>query len=210
MSKTNPILQFGNIPVTTATLETCFSRLEAPHKKVQALVKEGDLIRLKRDLYVVHPKTSGKSLCIPLCANHIYGPSYVSLRWALRWYGLIPERVFRMTSITTKHAREFETPLGVFDYHKVSPQYFQIGITIKQEEGVSYLIASPEKALCDMILFDRFLPHQSVKRLVQYLEEDIRFDMDELKQFDANIIESCAEYGEKKSVFKNLIKIIKQ
>lgn len=208
--KANLLLQFGNIPVTTATLESSFSTLGAPHKKIQALEKEGELIRLKRGLYVVNAETSGKSLCMPLCANHLYGPSYVSLKWALRWYGLIPERVFRMTSITTKHARKFETTLGVFDYHKVSPQYFQIGITMKQEEDASYLMASPEKALCDMILFDRFVPNQSVKRLVQYLEEDIRFDMDELVKFDASIVEMCAKNGGKKMIFNNLIKIIKQ
>lgn len=210
MKKSNPLLQFGNVPTTAAVLESCFSNLEAPQKKIQALEKDGDLIRLKRGLYVVSEETSGKSLCMPLCANHLYGPSYVSLRWALRWYGLIPERVFRMTSITTKHARKFETSLGVFDYHKVSMPYFQIGIMMRQEEGASFLIASPEKALCDMIMFDSHVPNQSVMRLEQYLEEDIRFDMDELSHFDESIVKECANVGNKKRILNNLIKIIKQ
>ena len=208
MAKTNPLLQFGNIPVSTAILETCFSALIAPQKKIHALENTGDLIRLKRDLYVVDSELSGKPICIPLCANHLYGPSYVSSKWALQWYGLIPEQVFRVVSMTTKHARCFETPLGIFDYHKTSPNYHSIGIRIEQEGEVSFLMASPEKALCDMILLDKFVPNQSVKRLMQYLEEDIRFDMDELLKFDASIIESCAKTGEKKLVFNNLIKII--
>lgn len=210
MAKTNPLLQFGNVPVSAAMLESCFPELDAPNKKVQALEKNGDIIRLKRDLYVVSQEISGKEICIPLCANHLYGPSYVSLRWALRWYGLIPERVFRMTSMTTRHARLFETPLGVFDYHRVPGNYLGIGIKMQQENDTTFLIATPEKALCDMILLDKHVPNQSVKRLVQYLEEDIRFDMDALADFDVKIIEECAEYGGKKMIFNNLIKILKQ
>lgn len=209
MVKANPLLQFGNIPVSTAVLETCFSALTSPQKKIHALENAGELIRLKRDLYVVHPELSGKPISIPLCANHLYGPSYVSSKWALQWYGLIPEQVFRVVSMTTKHARCFETPLGIFDYHKTSPDYHSVGIKLIQEGEVSFLMASQEKALCDMILLDKFVPNQSVKRLVQYLEEDIRFDMDELAKFDKSIIKSCAETGEKKLIFNNLIKIIK-
>ena len=210
MAKANPLLQFGNIPVSTATLETCFSALTSPQKKIHALENAGELIRLKRDLYVVNPEVSGKPISIPLCANHLYGPSYVSSKWALQWYGLIPEQVFRVVSMTTKHARCFETPLGIFDYHKTALDYHSVGIKVVQEGEVSFLMASQEKALCDMILLDRFVPSQSVKHLEQYLEEDIRFDMDELAKFDISIIKSCAETGEKKLIFNNLIKIIKQ
>ena len=210
MAKANPLLQFGNIPVSTATLETCFSALTSPQKKIQALENAGDLIRLKRDLYVVDSELSGKPINIPLCANHLYGPSYVSSKWALQWYGLIPEQVFRVVSMTTKHTRCFETPLGIFDYRKTAPEYHSVGVRIIQEGEVSFLMASQEKALCDMILLDKYVPNQSVKRLVQYLEEDVRFDMDELAKFDVSIIESCVETGGKKLIFNNLIKIIKQ
>ncbi|MBQ9398373.1 MAG: hypothetical protein IJU08_07755 [Bacteroidales bacterium] len=45
---------------------------------------------------------------------NLYGPSYVSLHWALRWYGLIPERVETVTSVTTRHTREFENSLDIW------------------------------------------------------------------------------------------------
>ena len=206
--KKNPLLQYGNVPVSGKMIESCYPQLEVPSKKVQSLEKEGDLIRLKRGLYVVNPEISGKPINAPLCANHIYGPSYVSLRWALRWYGLIPEQVHRMTSVTIKRSRSFETPIGFFDYYQVKPSYFSIGLRIVQEDGVSFIMATPEKALCDFVLFDSYLPNRSVKGLKQFLEEDIRLDMDELMNFDVKIIESCAEQGGKKSILKNLIKII--
>ncbi|MBR5651829.1 MAG: hypothetical protein IKW93_06410 [Bacteroidales bacterium] len=206
--KKNPLLQYGNVPVSGKMIESCYPQLEVPSKKVQSLEKEGDLIRLKRGLYVVSLEISGKPINAPLCANHIYGPSYVSLRWALRWYGLIPEQVHRMTSVTIKRSRSFETPIGFFDYYQVKPSYFSIGLRIVQEDGVSFIMATPEKALCDFVLFDSYLPNRSVKGLKQFLEEDIRLDMDELMNFDVKIIESCAEQGGKKSILKNLIKII--
>ena len=205
----NPLLQYRNIPVTSNMVAACYGSLREPQKKVQALVKTGELIRLRRGLYVVNPDLSGIGINAQLCANHIYGPSYVSLHWALRWYGLIPEKVFRMTSMTLRPSKTFETPLGVFDYYMVDREYFPIGVRTVQDDGVSYLIASPEKALCDLILYDRYLPARSVKGLKRYLEEDIRFDMDELMQFDVRIIEECAAIGNKKQIMNDLIKIIK-
>lgn len=205
----NPLLQYRNIPVTSNMVAACYGSLREPQKKVQALVKTGELIRLRRGLYVVNPDLSGIGINAQLCANHIYGPSYVSLHWALRWYGLIPEKVFRMTSMTLRPSKTFETPLGVFDYYMVDREYFPIGVRSVQDNGVSYLIASPEKALCDLILYDRYLPARSVKGLKRYLEEDIRFDMDELMQFDVRIIEECAAIGNKKQIMNDLIKIIK-
>ena len=168
------------------------------------------MIRLKRGLYVVSSEVSGKPVNACLCANHIYGPSYVSQQWALRWYGLIPEQVYTMTSVTTKHTRMFENAIGRFTYEQVKPEYFAIGVNNIEEHGVSFLIASREKALCDFILHDSYVPCQSVKSLWKYLEEDIRFDMDELMTFDVSIIEACAKVGRKENILNNLIKILKR
>ena len=207
--KKNPLLQLGNVPVQAGTLMSCFNDLAAPEKKILALEKDGQLIRLKRGLYVVSHEVSGKFINPALCANHIYGPSYVSEHWALRWYGLIPERVYTMTSVTTKQTRTFENSLGRFTYDQVRPGYFSIGLRSIEEDGVTFLMASREKALCDFILWDRYVPSQSVKTLWQYLEEDIRFDVDELSSFNVSIIEACAKMGRKEAILNNLIKIIK-
>ena len=69
-------------------------------------------------------------------------------------------------------------------------------------------MAGPEKALCDTILQDSFVPHQSVKALAAYLEEDLRLDMEMLQEFDVRIIRECLETGRKVQIFTNLIKII--
>ena len=208
--KINPLVKLGNVPVQTGTIAACFDYLSSTSEKIRALEKDGQLIRLKRGLYVVSSEVSGKPINACLCANHIYGPSYVSQQWALRWYGLIPERVYTMTSVTTKRTRVFENSLGRFTYEQVKPEYFAIGINNVEEDGVTFLMASREKALCDLILHDTYLPQQSVKGLWQYLEEDIRFDVDELATFDVSIIEACAKLGRKENILNNLIKILKR
>ena len=189
---------------------SCFPDLAAPEKKIHALEKNGELIRLKRGLYVVNELVSGKPIDSCLCANHLYGPSYVSLQWALRFYGLIPERVFMMTSVTTKRTRSFDTPIGSFSYMQVPKIYFPIGVRMEESNGCCSLMATPEKALCDTILSDNYVPDQSIVRLEEYLEEDIRFDTDALKDFNTSIIEECVKTGRKATILKNLIKIIRQ
>lgn len=93
---------------------------------------------------------------------------------------------------------------------QVPPSYFPFGVESMEEDGVCFLMASREKALCDTILYDKFVPHQSIRSLVTYLEEDMRLDMDVLHELDTNIIESCAQAARKAQIFYNLIKIIKQ
>ena len=210
MFKKNSLLQFAGVPVSGADIKSCFPGLASPEKKVQALEKSGELIRLKRNLFIINEELTGRETDVRLCANHIFGPSYVSFQWALRHYGLIPEQVFLMTSATTKRSRLFETPIGNFRYIQVPGSYFPVGVESREDNGISFLMASPEKALCDTILLDNFVPDQSIKSLAVYLEEDLRLDMDILGELDVNIIGQCSLSGRKAQTFRNLIKLIKR
>jgi predicted transcriptional regulator of viral defense system len=70
--------------------------------KIANLEQTGKIIRLKRGMYVVSPKVTRQLLSVELIANHIYGPSYVSMESALRYYGLIPEQVYVPGSYSRK------------------------------------------------------------------------------------------------------------
>ena len=134
----------------------------------------------------------------------------MSLHYALRYYGLIPEMVTITTSVTTRHTREFETPEGIYTYRQVNTKYFPIGITMEQADGVSYLIATPEKALCDMIMREKYIQGQSLAALAVFLEEDMRIDIDDLKGMNCDIIRQCREAGHKQQILTNLIKLIER
>ncbi len=194
--------------MTSATLKSAFPDLSSSEKKILSMDKHGELIRLKRNLYIVNPDLFDRATDPRLCANHIYGPSYVSLQWALRYYGMIPEQVFVVTSVTTKRSRTFQTPIGTFNYMQVPSLYFPIGVESVGSDGICFLMASREKALCDTILYDDYVPRRSIKALLEYLEDDIRLDMDQLRDLNIDVIEECAKVGRKAQIFSNLIKII--
>ena len=200
----------GNVPISMEVLQSLYKDYRSPNMHIAMLEKKGLLIRLKRGLYAVSPEISDKELSVGLIANHLYGPSYVSLHWALRFYGLIPERIDTVTSITTRHTREFENTLGRFTFRGVSQEYFPIGIKIQEDAGLHYLLARPEKALCDMLLQEKHVPDQSVSRLAVFFEEDMRIDLDDLRQMDASIIRQCMEAGNKKQVLANVLKLIER
>lgn len=205
----HPLIQFGNVPVDFAAVASLFPEIKCKHNKVSALEKKGDLIRLKQGLYVANPDVSQQTLSLFLIGNNLYGPSYISLQSALRYYGLIPERVFTICSMTTKPTHIFRNSLAWFEYVHTDAKVFPIGL--REEtigDGMTVLMASPEKALCDLIANISHLNLRYRKEILVWLEEDIRFDMDELFHFDTGILREYARMGKKKTMINQLIKII--
>ena len=205
----NELGVFKNIPVQTSAIASLYPNITSANRKVANLEKEGRIIRLKRGMYVVNPNESGKLLSLGLIGNLLYGPSYVSMLTALREYGLIPERVEVIESMTTHLTVSFENPVGTFEYHHCAKDYYSIGITQREEEEVTYLIATPEKALCDLINYSKGVNLRFIKDVAIYLEEDIRMDMDSLSDMDISIFESCAPYSRKTQNIYTLIKYLK-
>ena len=205
----SPLINIGNVPFDLNVLASTFPETKHITEKARRLEADGKIIRLKKGLYVASPEETGKVLNRNLIANHIYGPSYVSLQTALRHYGLIPERVHLIQSLTTKHSRSFETPVGSYDYESCCKEYFPIGVRPEKENDITYLIATPEKALCDLINYSKGVNLRFMKDVAIYLEEDIRFDMDALSGFDISILENCAAFSRKTQNINTLIKYIK-
>ena len=200
--------QAGNIPFTTSVLASFYPKTRQINDKARRLEQEGRIIRLKRGLFV--RSADDGAVIIPfLIANHLYGPSYVSMHTALRHYGLIPERVYLTQSMTIKHSRSFDTPIGRFSYYSCPTNYFPIGIQQESQEGVTYLVATPEKALCDLIIKSPGMNATTVNSLRSWLADDLRFDMEAFNQFNINIIERCAlQAPAKNNVLSILIKLI--
>lgn len=110
--------------------------------------KSGLFLKLRNGFYML--KDSSPSLY--LIANKLYQPSYISLEKALSYYGIIPETVYTITSITTKSTREFVTPRATFSYQRIKKSAFS-GYSPKKIEGITVFIADPEKALADYLYF---------------------------------------------------------
>ena len=200
----------GNIPVSTSVISSLFSDIKAGNQKVRNLELGGKIIRLKRGLYVVDPSVSRVALSTELIANHIYAPSYVSMSSALRYYGLIPETVYTVQSMAIKHARSFDTPIGRFDYLFMNRDAFHIGVTSIKKLNYAFLIATPEKALCDLIANSPQVNLRYVRDVEMYLEEDIRMGIENLRNMDISVFKSYVNVGKKAKSIQTLINYLER
>lgn len=143
----------------------------SPAKKIERMVKNGELTRVVRGLYETDSHTPGY-----LLSASIYGPSYLSFEYALAHHGLIPEAVHQFTSACfgKKRVKQFETPFGVFSYRDVPEVAFPYGVLPMVENGYSYRMATPEKALCDELY--KLSPCANLAELEQLLFENLRID----------------------------------
>lgn len=202
--------EIGIIPITTSIIESLYPELKSADKKVVWLEKNGFILRLKRGFYVINPEYSGKSLSNELIANHLYAPSYISMSTALRYYGLIPESVYVYQSMTVKHSRSFQTPVGNYDYKYISRKTFSIGVKSMLMGEYAFLIASPEKALCDLIANSSKVNLRYLKDVGNYLENDIRMDMDEFYKFNQAILEEYIKVGKKADSIATILKFLRR
>lgn len=171
-----------------------------PRDKISSLLSDGSIIRVKKGLYVFGERYRRRPWSREILANLIYGPSYVSLQYALGYYGLIPEQVQVVTSVTTSKSHTFDTPIGTFTYRSLSLHKYSVGfdqLTISPEQH--FLIASPVKALADIVWTDtRFKPRKP-NDFASYLHEDLRIDPQELEQIDPGLLQEITnQYGSRK------------
>jgi hypothetical protein len=182
-----------------------------PRSKINKWLADGSLIRIKKGLYVFGPEYAREPYCSETLANLIYGPSAISLEYALSFYGLIPERSTEITCITPKKNKRFKTPVGLFTYRYIHPNKYAVGITqYYLDETHPILIATPEKALVDYIYFRARGAHfKSIHDMLLFLSQDMRVDNDLLLKFDVTLLRKIKEQY-KLPVIDYLIKIVEK
>jgi len=111
--------------------------------------KAGKIVSLRRGMYAFADVYSQRPLNLAELANQLYRPSYLSLEWALSFYGLIPEKVVTFTSVTTRVPRRFNSAVGEFRYINIKRSFF-FGYKPMEIRGRKVLLAVPEKALLDL------------------------------------------------------------
>jgi hypothetical protein len=173
---------------------------ERPRDKITSLLRQKAIIRVKKGIYVFGPKYARRPFSREILANMIYGPSCISLDFALHYHGLIPERVEAVTSVTSGRGRRFVTPVGLFIYREIPPGAFPIGIDqVQLEGGRSFLMAVPEKALADKIQDDRGTAIRSQDDMRRYLMQNLRIDAESLEKLRTETLSILAErYGSRK------------
>jgi len=201
----------GGEPIPQQLLMDILKAYRRPHDKIHELVRSGNLTPIRRGLFVPGPHTSVPGPDPLLLANHILGPSYVSLETALSFWGLIPERVFGRVSVTPRAGRRFDTPLGRFTYLRAPLPYYSFGImraSITDRQAI--LMATPEKALCDKVALTADLQLRSVRQAIAFLRDDLRIDAEDLSSMRVEMIEGWLDSAPKASSLGMLVKAIEK
>ena len=71
-------------------------------------------------------------------------------------------------------------------------------------------MATPEKALCDLIAYSTNVNLRYLKDAALYIEEDIRMDIDDFRKMDAGIFEEYVSVGKKADSIRTLLKLLKR
>jgi predicted transcriptional regulator of viral defense system len=181
------------------TILNTLKKYKKPRDKISQLLKNHEIIRVKKGLYVFGEGWRRHPISVEILGNLIYGPSYISREYALAQYGLIPEHVYTITSMTTGRNKNFNTPLGTFSYEHISVESYTLGVTFfKVDEKRTCLFASVEKALADTIhLAPRI---ETAYEMKEHLIGNLRIDEDSLRQLDRHKMKEIANHYRSRNV----------
>ena len=211
MDLNQSIRSFSSQPLTHQVLLSLLKGYKRPNEKVHDLVRQGILTPVRKGMYIAGPMLNTSRPESFLLANHILGPSYVSLDTALSHYGIIPEKVFETASMTTKASRAFNTPVGLFTYIRLPLPYYAFGISrVRFPEDQYALVASPEKALTDKIVSTAGLIIRSRKAAREWLLENWRMNEDSIKNMDTQMMAEWLKDAPKRSSLAIVINAISE
>lgn len=203
------IKEYAETPISRHLMLELLRDYQSPNDKISELLKSKELISLRRGLYIIGPEIDLPKPEPFLIANHLRGPSYVSLESALSYWNMIPERVYEISSVTTKTSKQYKTPVGRFSYKQLKTPYYSYGIKmIEYSAKQTILIASREKALCDKIVLTPKINLRSIKQTQEFLIEDLRIDIEILRTLETKTMEYWVKDAPKKNSIKMLIKTL--
>jgi predicted transcriptional regulator of viral defense system len=143
--------------------------------------KKGYIIKIKKGLYLL--KDFKYAVDSSVVSSKIYEPSYVSMETVLSYYGIIPEAVFTITSVTARKTKNFKNELGTFSFQKIKKEAFG-GFETRKKENISYNFALPEKALVDFFYLKRNILNGDKIQFEGYrFNEDFKFNKKRLLDF---------------------------
>ena len=145
-------------------------------------LKYKEIFKLKRAVYAssdFFTKNRGDISYLFYLANVIRTPSYVSSWAALQYYNLTTEAIHSVTSVTPKITREYRTKAGNFAYQSIKKDLFSDFSLVQGK--FDFFIASPSKALFDLLYFRtrqfRGITRENIYKLI----EEFRIDIDEVE-----------------------------
>lgn len=167
--------------------------------KISRLIQNKYLIRLKQGVYLKNPEINGTRYSLEYLAQKLYHRSYVSLQYALQLYGMIPESVYEVTSVTDRANKVFDTSEGRFSYRLLKPEYYRVGVTQSHDPyNCVFELATREKALADILYYENNFHNRS--SLYDYIINGLRIEEEDVAALDPDLLSKIAEAGKKRNL----------
>ncbi len=150
---------------------------------ISQTLKRREILLLRRGLYVTadfYNKHKSDISYTFFLANILRRPSYISSWTALQYYNLTTEVIHTVTSVTKKTTREYKTKVGDFTYQSLQAKLFS-GFS-SEKRTFTFFIASPAKALFDLLYFRTRQFHGVQMKDIDGLIEGLRVDFDEMAE----------------------------
>lgn len=150
---------------------------------ISRFLKYKEIFQLKKGLYVsadFFEKNRNEISYSFYLANIIRMPSYVSSWAALQYYNLTTEVIRSVTSVTLKVTRSYQTKPGSFLYQSIKKELFSDFLLVKGK--FDFFIASPSKALFDLLYFRTHQFRGVSRKDIKVLIEELRIDIDEMDE----------------------------
>jgi|SRR3989344_5688148 len=177
---------------------------------IKTRIKSGKIIQLKKGMFVskmylarIEETSLVYEKYTQFIANILRYPSYLSLDYILSLYGIIPEGIYVITSITSKSSRFFANKIGNFRYQNIKKELF-FGYREVDYKGNSIRLASKAKALFDTIYLRSF----GNSGMEYELTEGLRLNLDNFNQDDISEFKKYV-YLCNSGKMKKAIKILK-
>jgi len=155
----------------------------ARYGMVNKALQKGEIIKIRRGLYMLVDKYRHKKLSKYFLASRIVPHSYISLESALSYHGWIPERVTTVTSILAMgRTKKFITPLGEFVFYQLPVNDYEFLTGVRRVEEIKdqpFFIASPLRALADYI----YIKKMDWKNL-KSLTNGLRIELEQIMEID--------------------------
>ena len=159
---------------------------------VHRAVRKKEVLRLKPGLYCL-AEDFRKSHPHPfVLAGVLHSPSHISLESALSHYGMIPEAVRQVTSVTGQRSRIFRTPLGIFSFVRVPVDNPRAGVKNVRLDNQGYaFLATPLRAIADLIYLRKTITWK--KDGLRFLTDSMRVEEDDLEEISFDDFEEIHE-----------------
>ncbi len=168
---------------TIPMLKEKYKDYSNPLDKIKRDCDNNLLFRINRGIY-----EDNRNVDPFFLSQVILSPSYISFESALSYYGLIPERVYAVTSasLNERKNKSYTNVFARYTYSDIPERVFPYGLTLLKDDDYVARLASKEKAICDSLYKWRMV--KSVKQLKILLFIDKRVDEEEFSKCDMDIL----------------------